>query len=135
MATAILRGSTAMVFRLPCRPGQSFSWVYCLARPREGFIRRAGGIDARPVEGAEVVALLHSGDRRVGIGGIAAARAQAGEAGVKIGLEEKSVKSNAEDFGRCRCRGALRSGCGKRVEEGGKGPRPRPARPCRGRFL
>src|SRR4029077_13636011 len=86
MATAILRGSTAIAFRLPCRPGQSFSWVYCLARSREGFIRRAGGIDARPVEAAEVVALLHSGDRRVGIGGSAAARAQAGEAGVKIGL-------------------------------------------------
>src|SRR5262252_5794529 len=104
MATAILRGSTAMAFRSTRRAGKSFSWVYCLACPREGFFRRAGGIDARPVEGAEVVALLHAGDPRVGIGGIAAARAQAGEAGVEIGLEEKAMKRHAEDFGRCRRR-------------------------------
>src|SRR2546430_17242988 len=100
MATAILRGSTAMAFRLPCRPGQFFSWVYCLARPREGLIRRVGGIDARPVEGAEVIALLYSGDRRVGIGGIAAARAQAGEAGGAIGPEGKGAETHARGFGR-----------------------------------
>src|SRR5258708_13148487 len=101
MATAILRGSTAMAFRLPCKPVQFFSWVYCLARPREGLIRRAGGIDARPVEGADVVALLHSGDRRVGIGGIAAARAQAGEAGVRVSPPEKSAQKPPPAFVPC----------------------------------
>src|SRR5205823_595816 len=96
MATAILRGSTAMAVKSTRKAGTSVSWVYCLARPREGFFRRAGGIDACPVEGAEVVALLHAGDRRVGIGGIAPAPAQAGKAGVEIGLEEKAMKRHAE---------------------------------------
>src|SRR5262249_59368120 len=99
MATAILRGSTAMAFRSTRRAGKSLSWVYCLARPRESFFRRAGGIDARPVEGAEVVALLHAGDPRVGIGGIAAARAQAGEAGGGVGPAEKNMKTQPQGFG------------------------------------
>src|SRR5436189_4466317 len=128
MATAILRGSTAMAVKSTRKAGTSVSWVYCLARPREGFFRRAGGIDACPVEGAEVVALLHAGDRRVGIGGIAPAPAQAGKAGVEIGLEEKAMKRHAEDFGRCPRRGALLRRCENRVEDGGMPRCDRPAR-------
>src|SRR5262249_25119026 len=68
-------------------------------RAGEGFLRRAGGIDASPVEGAEVVGFLAAGDGGVGIGGVAAAPAHAGDAGSEIGGEGKAIEGHAEDFG------------------------------------
>ena len=66
----------------------------------ERLVRRAGGIDALPVQRAEVVALLGAGDRGVGIGGIAATRAHARDPGGEVGVKEESVEGHAQGVGR-----------------------------------
>ena len=58
--------------------------------------RRAGSIDANPVEPDQVVFLLDAHDRRIGIRRIAAATAYAGGAGRDVSLEEEAVEGDAE---------------------------------------
>src|SRR6266545_6903800 len=91
------RGSSGAIKRPDLAHGQSFSLIHRLACALEGLLRRAGGIDAGPVERTQIVGLLLAGDCGIRIGGVAAARGQSCETGVQIGIEEKAVEGYAKD--------------------------------------
>src|SRR5262249_57511730 len=108
-----------------------------------GLLRGVGRMDRRPVQGTKIIPLLAPGDDGIGVGGIAAAPREAGNALAEAGLEEKPMEGHAEDFGGCHRRSAFlrrrehraeeRGGAGcdraaRLVNDGGEGPR-RPRRP------
>src|SRR5262245_66475384 len=74
----------------------SSALTYRASRASQGLLRRAGSIDAGPVERAQVVAFLAASDRRVGIRGVAATPGDAGEAGFEIGVEKKPAERHPE---------------------------------------
>src|SRR6266545_403887 len=89
------RGSSGAIKRPDLAHGQSFSLIHHLGYALEGLLRRAGGIDAGPVERTQIVDLLAAGDGGIGIGGIAAPRGETSDAGVEIGVEEKAMEGHA----------------------------------------
>src|SRR5262245_41109635 len=97
MPTAIVRDSRRMADQSSVDFRQvgaylPFSFGHRVARSLECLLRRAGGIDFGPVERAEVVALLVLCHGCVGIGGVAAAPADAGNAGFQIGDKEEALE-------------------------------------------
>src|SRR5262245_47078008 len=71
----------------------------CL-RSREGLLRSARGIDAGPAKRGKLIVLLRTRDRGVGIGCVAAAASDAGDAGIEIGDQKEAAKRHAERCGR-----------------------------------
>src|SRR5262245_66284234 len=101
------RGSSGCNQAARLSPTGTCSLGHRLAYAIEGLPRRAGGVDAGPVERTQIVALLAAGDGGIGIGSVAAARGEASDAGVEIGVEEKAVEGRAKNVGGRRHEGAL----------------------------
>ena len=58
----------------------------------ERVLGRPRGVDLRPCQSPEVELILHARNVCVGVGCIAGARADAGDAGVEVGRQEKALK-------------------------------------------
>src|SRR5208282_146885 len=62
--------------------------------PCQGLLDRAGGVDRRPVERAEVVTFLRPRNRHVGIGGVTRASPDTGQSGRQTRREKQAVEVN-----------------------------------------
>src|SRR5258706_12329475 len=115
----MLRGSTAMIASasLPRRRSSHlrrdgpifaihncpFSLRYRPPHSSKGLLRRAGGIDPRPVQRTKIVILLAPGDGGIRVGSITAAPREPNNSLVDSGLEKKPVERRTEGLGGC-CR-------------------------------
>src|SRR5262245_2966282 len=88
-STGMTGSLAALAFRLRWRAKDS-------ADTGQRLFRGAGRVDAPPIELPEIVAFLLPRHRRVGVGGVAAARADARQAGGEAGVEEQAVERDAQ---------------------------------------
>jgi hypothetical protein len=63
--------------------------------PVQRLLRCPGGVDVSPIDGADIILLLKSGNLRRGIGSIALAMADTAQPGLEVGGEKNADKTDA----------------------------------------
>src|SRR5258708_3720451 len=63
--------------------------------PLQRLLRCPGGVDVSPIDRADIIFLLKSGNLRRGIGCIALAAADTAQSGLEVGGEKKADKTEA----------------------------------------